>query len=82
MSIPTLILLPEVGVEKAITTGVSVPNTAVTVGSETLNANEYIEYYTKDGDLDYVGRWKFKCKLTFSDSDIKQTDYQKFKVLA
>lgn len=81
-STPTLILLPEVGDVKNIVSGVSIPTTSVTVGNETLNANEYIEYYTKDGDLDYVGRWKFKCKLEFASDDIRQTDFQKFRVLA
>lgn len=79
---PTLILLPEVGLVKEITDGVTVPATPVIVDGVTLNANEYIEYFTKDGDLDYVGRWKFKAKLEFSSSDIKQTDYQKFRVLS
>jgi len=54
----------------------------VTVGNETLLANEYVEYFTKLEDLDYVGRWRFKTKLDFSSTDIRQTDYQKFRVLA
>lgn len=82
LATPTLLLLPEVGVLKEITTGVSIPNSNVTVGGETLLAGEYVEYYTKKNDLDYTGRWKFKCKLEFSSTDIRQTDYQKFKVLA
>jgi hypothetical protein len=81
LSTPTLILLPEIGVIKNITSGVTVPDSDVTVGDETLLANEYIEYYTQDGDLDYIGRWKFKAKLDFSSTDIRQTDYQKFRVL-
>lgn len=82
LSTPTLILLPEVGNQKNITDGVTIPNSDVTVGDETLLAGEYIEYFTKDKDLDYVGRWKFKAKLDFSSTDIRQTDYQKFRVLA
>ena len=82
LSTPTLILLPEIGNEKEITVDVIIPDSDVTVGDETLLANEYIEYYTKDKDLDYVGRWKFKAKLDFSSTDIRQTDYQKFRVLA
>lgn len=82
LSTPTLILLPEVGNQKNITVGVSIPNTDVTVGDETLLAGEYVEYFTKDKDLDYVGRWKFKAKLEFSSKDIRQTDYQKFRVLS
>ncbi len=82
LSTPTLILLPEVGFQKNITDGVTIPAVAVTVGDETLEANEYIEYFTKAKDLDYVGRWKFKAKLECSSTDIKQTDYQKFRVLS
>ena len=82
LSTPTLILQPEVGNAKEITTGVTVPAVPVTVGDETLLANEYIEYFTLEGDLDYIGRWRFKAKLDFSSTDIRQTDYQKFRVLA
>ena len=82
LSTPTLILQPEVGKTKEITSGVTIPAVNVTVGDETLLANEYIEYFTKLDDLDYVGRWRFKTKLDFSSTDIRQTDYQKFRVLA
>ena len=82
LSTPTLILQPEVGKTKNITSGVTVPAVPVTVGDETLLANEYVEYFTKEDDLDYVGRWRFKAKLDFSSTDIRQTDYQKFRVLA
>ena len=82
LSTPTLILQPEIGITKEITDGVTIPAVNVTVGAETLLANEYIEYFTKDGDLDYVGRWRFKAKLDFSSTDIRQTDFQKFRVLA
>ena len=82
LATPTLILQPELGTTKEITSGVSIPATNVTVGDETLLANEYIEYYTLENDLDYVGRWRFKAKLDFSSTDVRQTDYQKFRVLA
>lgn len=82
LATPTLILLPERGNEKVITDGVTIPTSNVTVGDETLLAGEYIEYYTKESDLDYVGRWKFKTKLNFSSTDIRQTDFQKFRVLS
>ena len=81
LATPTLILQPEYGVVKEIKDGVTIPAVNVTVGGQTLNANEYVEYITKDGDLDYVGRWKNKVKLEFSDSDIRQTDFVKFRVL-
>ena len=55
----------------------------VTVNGVTFLANEYAEYTTlKEDDLDYVGRWRMKLKATFSDTDIRQTDYVKFRVLS
>lgn len=80
-STPTLILQPEAGLEKEITSGVTIPNVQVVTDKETFEANEYIEYTTKDGDLDYVGRWKKKAKLEFSSSDIQQNNFVKFRVL-
>ena len=81
LATPTLVLLPEIGNIKNLVDGVSIPASDVTVGGETLLANQYIEYYTRYGDLDYAGRWKYKAKLNFSSTDITQTDYQKFRVL-
>ena len=81
LATPTLILEPKVGEKKEITTGVTIPNTPITIGTQTLNANEYVEYTTKDGDLDYAGQWRYKVKLTFSTTDIRQTDYDRFTVL-
>jgi hypothetical protein len=81
-STPTLILEPEVGLTKEITTGVTIPDVTVETDLETFNAGEYIEYLTKDGDLDYVGRWRKKAKLDFNSSDIRQNDFKRFRVLA
>ena len=82
LATPTLILEPKLGQIKEITTGVTIPAVNVTVGSQTLLANEYIEYFTKSGDLDFVGQWRFKTKLVFSATDERQTDFQRFSVLA
>lgn len=82
LSTPTLILEPELGLKKEITDGVTIPNVSVTIGTVTLNANEYVEYFTKAEDLDYAGKWRFKAKLDFSLTDIRQTNYQRFTVLA
>jgi len=81
LSTPTLILQPELGEVKEITTGVTIPNVQVVTDSETFEANEYIQYTTIIDDLDYAGRWKKKAKLEFSTSNIEQTDFQKFRVL-
>ncbi len=82
-STPTLVMQPEVGLEtKEITDGVTIPLTTVVTELETFNSGEYIEYKTIDGDLDYIGRWRKKAKLTFSASDIQQSNFEKFRVLA
>lgn len=71
---------PEVGAKKEFVA--TIPATDVTVNGETLLANEYAEYTTtSEEDLDYIGRWRMKLKATFSASDIRQTNYQKFRVL-
>lgn len=81
-STPTLILQPELGNAKEITTGVTIPLVTVVTELETFESGEYIEYKTIDGDLDYVGRWRKKAKLFFTSSDIQQNDFEKFRVLA
>ena len=80
-STPTLVMEPEVGQVKGITNGVTIPAIPVTVGEETFEANEYIEYTTVVGDLDYVGRWKKRVRLDFSLLNIELTNFIKFRVL-
>ena len=76
-----IIAQPEVGTAKEF--AATIPATNVTVDGVTLNANEYAEYTTtSEEDLDYVGRWRMKLKATFSSTDIAQTNYVKFRVLA
>ena len=76
-----IIAQPEVGTAKEFIA--TVPNTDVTVDGVTLLANEYAEYTTlNEEDLDYVGRWRMKLKATFSSTDVSQTNFVKFRVLA
>lgn len=82
LATPTLILQPQLGATKEITAGVSIPAINVTVGSQTLLANQYVEYFTVDRDLDYTGQWRDKAKLDFSSTDIRQSDYSRFTVKA
>jgi hypothetical protein len=82
LAVPTLILQPELGNTKEITDGVTIPVVDVTVDGEVLLANQYLQYFTKKDDLDYVGRWRNKAKLTFSSTDVRQSDFVKFRVLA
>ena len=76
-----MLVEPEIGTLKTFTA--LIPATPVTVDGVVLAANEYVEYTTvsKD-DLDYVGRWRYKAKLAFSSTDIRQSNYVKFRVLA
>ena len=72
---------PEIGTIKEFTA--TVPAVPVVVNGEMLNANEYAEYTTLSADdLDYAGRWRMKLKATFSTTDIRQTNYSKFRVLS
>ena len=82
LATPTLILEPKMGTIKEITSGVTIPTSDVTVDGQVLSANQYIEYQTVATDLDYVGHWRYKCKLQFAPTDIRQTDFQRFTVLA
>lgn len=72
---------PEIGTRKEFLA--TIPDVPITVNGVTLNANEYVEYTTlTKEDLDYVGRWRIKAKLTFSSTDVRQSNYVKFRVLA
>ena len=83
ISLATLAIIrtePERGTLKAFTA--IIPATPVTVDGVTLNANEYVEYTTTSTeDQDYTGRWRMKAKLTFSATDVRQSDYVKYRVL-
>ena len=71
---------PEVGTVKEFMA--TIPATPVTVNGVTFNANEYVEYTTTSKeDQDYVGRWRYKAKLTFSATDVRQSNYFKYRVL-
>ena len=78
----TLKLLPQAGKAKEISTGVTAPLVDVTVGEDTYSSGEYIQYTTQDKDLDFVGLWKKKAVVEFSASNVEQTNYESFRVLA
>jgi len=74
-----IIAQPEIGKEKEFVA--TVPTSPVTVDDVTLNANEYAEYLTvSEEDLDFVGRWRMRLKATFSATDVRKTDFVKFRV--
>lgn len=72
---------PEVGDLKEF--AATVPGVPVTLeDGAVLAANEYAEYTTTSAeDLNYAGRWRMRLKATFSTTDIRSTNYQKFRVL-
>jgi hypothetical protein len=76
-----MLLEPESGEKKEF---IAVVGTVqVIIDNEVLDANEYAQYTTASiEDLDYVGRWRKKLEVEFSSTDIKQTNYEKFRVLA
>lgn len=78
-----IIAQPEIGNETKEFVA-TVPNVDVTLeNGDVLLANEYAEYITlNEEDLDFEGRWRMKLKATFSSTDIRQTNYVKFRVLA
>lgn len=76
-----MILEPELGAIKEFVA--TVPGVTIEVDGITYTANEYAEYTTvSEEDLNYIGRWRKKIKYTFSSVDVKQTNFQKFRVLA
>ena len=76
-----ILLEPELGTIKEFTGVLGTSN--ITVDDITYAANEYATYTTvAKTDLDYVGRWRKKTKHTFSSTNVKQSNYQKFRVLA
>lgn len=71
---------PEIGTTKEFVA--TIPSSPVTVNGVTFAANEYVEYTTvSEEDQDYVGRWRYKAKLTFSSTDVRQSNYFKYRVL-
>ncbi len=78
---PTMIMEPELGTKKEF--AAIIPSVDVIIGTETLLADQYVEYTTiSESDLDYAGRWRYKAKLDYSSTDIKQSNYSRFTVLA
>lgn len=69
---------PQLGtlLEKTATLG----TTNVDVDDETYLANQYVEYTTIDGDMDYAGTWRLKGIAVYASSEI-HGDYKKFTVL-
>ena len=75
-----MIVQPQVGTTKEFVA--TIPNTSLVFNGETLNADEYVLYTTvSEEDVDYAGRWRYKAKLTFSSADVRQSNFNKFRVL-
>ncbi len=80
----TFILEPEIGdkITRTESDGVAVGTVDVTVGDETYNANEYLEYTTVSGDLEYIGRWRKQAKAKLSSTVERVGNSERFTVLA
>ncbi len=77
----TLILEPRYGSNKTITQDIIVGTVTKTVNNERYQENQYIEYVTKENDLDKSGLWQKKGKALFSQAKELITDYKRFTVL-
>ncbi len=73
---------PRLGDKKEIIAGVTVGTTDVTEDDETFLANQYLEYTTLDGDLDFEGQWRIKGEATMSATRKVISDYRTISVLA
>jgi len=71
----SMIIEPESGDEQALTPTLGTSN--VTVGDETLVANQYVEYTTTENQfLDFIGRYRVKAAY-----DAIWSDYILFRVM-
>lgn len=79
----SFILEPYVGSKqtKAVSDGVVLGTTNITVDDESYIANKYISYTTKDGDLDQSGLWRIKGIATMSATKKIIGDYSHISVL-
>lgn len=79
----TFVLEPRVGtkLEKVIADGVVVGAVNVVVGDQTFQANEYLEYTTKDGDICKSGLWRLKGIAQTSPTVKVVGDYRRITVL-
>ena len=80
----TFILQPQSGetITRTESDGVVVGTVDVVVGDETYNENQYLEYVTLDGDIDYVGRWRKQARAKLSPTVERVGDFERFEVLA
>jgi len=61
---------------------VTVGTESVTVGDETYLANQYLQYTTKEHDLDITGIWRIKGTATMSATNKVVGDYRNITVVA
>lgn len=78
-----IILEPKFGDKKikTVSDGVSLGTTNITVNDEDYLANEYVQYVTKDGDIDQSCLWRIKGTAQMSSTRKVIGDYQHFSVI-
>ena len=74
---------PQVGlsITRSESEGVSVGTADVTVGDTLYEANKYLAYIVKDGDLSKSGSWRKQAKAKTSSTVEKVGNYERFTVL-
>ncbi len=77
----TIIIEPKVGKIKEISVGVTVGLVDVLIHNTTYLANQYLEYTTKNGDIDRPGQWRKKGIVKLSSIANLISDFEIFTVL-
>ena len=75
-----LVLKTELGEKTEITAGLTVPASDTTQDGILYKANNYIQYTTKDGDIDSAGVWQKQATATMTQTKVVVSDYRKFRV--
>lgn len=77
------VLEPQIGdkLERSASDGVAVGTSNITVDDETYQANQYLEYTIKEGDMEYAGLWRIRGEATLSATKKVIGDYRIIRVL-
>jgi len=79
----SFILEPKRGTKqtKAVADGVALGTTNIYVNDELHEANKYLTYTVKEGDLDVSGIWRKRGEATMSETNVVIGDYDLMSVL-
>ena len=68
-------------IERTASDGVLVGTVDIDVRDESFLANQYVQYTTKEGDIDQVGTWRYKAEVQLNSTVKLVSDYQIVEVL-